>query len=141
MLETSHVIIRFLSSIFITYGFTHASFGVHGYVPEGRGVVPPSFDDVKGPYQTTRITMSTIPMATPETAPITILELLSEVFLSSSGLSPLGVELFEISTVRKLHRKKMQSFNWFHSIILKIHTIWQYVKMLYKTFDVIDHLI
>ena len=35
----------------------------------------------------------------------------------------------------------MQSFKWFHSIILKIYTIFQYVKMLCKPFDVIDHLI
>ena len=35
----------------------------------------------------------------------------------------------------------MQSFKWFHPIILKIYTIFQYVKMLYTTCDVIAHII
>ena len=35
----------------------------------------------------------------------------------------------------------MQSFKWFHPIILKIYSIFQYVKMLNTMCDVIAHLI
>ena len=35
----------------------------------------------------------------------------------------------------------MQGFKWFRSTILKIYTIFQYVIMLCKTFDVISYLI
>ena len=71
-------------------------------------------------------------------------------FLGRSGQTKLnwdGIEIISgdhrtctmfFSLVVCMH---MQSFKWFHSTILKIYTIFQYVKMLCKTCDVIDHFI